>query len=371
MLFKKLGSAPHSVGHRMKIAPVKAFVSFGFLIAGSLWSVAGEARNPGFQGADPHAVFVGEELWVFPTGGPDKHWGSNRLGAWSSSDLQNWKSRGEVINRSKISWFEADGSKRHYLWAPSVIQSRGRWYLYYSIGPQSPTPSRIGVAVAKAPGGPYVDSGRPLLTGGKGFEAIDPMVFKDSRSKKAFLYAGGSAGARLRIFELNPDLVSINREVVVKQPPAFTEAPFMHERNGVYYLSYSHGRWNNASYSVHYATSRSPIGPWRYRGAILKSSRDYQGPGHHSFVKNPRTGGWLIVYHRWEGSNEKSTFDGRRKIAMERVTYAPDGGVNVIKMTDGTSDPVAEARRDQKPNKRSSDELFRTWMHRRDLSKPK
>ncbi len=56
---------------------------------------------------------------------------------------------------------------------------------------------------------------------------------------------------------------------------------------------------------------------------------------------------------------------------MERVTYAPDGGINVIKMTDGTSDPVAEARRDQKPNKRSSDELFRTWMHRRDLSKPK
>jgi hypothetical protein len=38
-------------------------------------------------------------------------------------------------------------------------------------------------------------SGKPLVTGGNGFEAIDPMVFVDPKTKTPYLYAGGSAGA--------------------------------------------------------------------------------------------------------------------------------------------------------------------------------
>ncbi|WP_159317014.1 family 43 glycosylhydrolase, partial [Raoultella terrigena] len=136
-----------------------------------------------------------------------------------------------------------------FLWAPGVATARGKWYLYYSVGPQNPTPSRIGVAVADRPEGPYRDSGKPLVTGelvrdGRGFEAIDPMVFVDPRSGKAYLYTGGSAGARLRVWELNRDMISLAREVPVAQPPQFTEGAFMHERAGTYYLSYSHGRFN-------------------------------------------------------------------------------------------------------------------------------
>lgn len=299
----------------------------------ALMSDKGVARNALFEGADPHAIFIGNALWVFPTGGPGRPWGPSRLGAWSSSDFKCWKSRGEIINRRDIAWFNADGTQRHYLWAPSVIQARGRWYLYYSVGPQHPTPSRIGVAVSRQPAGPYIDNGRPLLTGGKGFEAIDPMVFIDPRSRTPYLYAGGSAGRRLRVFELGPDMVSIKREMPVEQPPAFTEAPFMHERAGIYYLSYSHGRWNNATYSIHYATAPSALGPWQYRGILLASSRLHQGPGHHSFVRDPRSGAWFIVYHRWEGTDEKATFAKRRRIAVDSIGYNADGTIKPIEMT--------------------------------------
>jgi len=206
-------------------------------------------------------------------------------------------------------------------------------YLYYSVGPQNPTPSRIGVAVADRPEGPYRDSGRPLVTGGKGFEAIDPMAFTDPRSGRTYLYAGGSAGARLRVWELNPDMVTIAREVNVDQPPQFTEGAFMHERNGVYYLSYSHGRWNGPDYSVHYATAPSPTGPWRYRGAILTSDARHQGPGHHSFVQMP-SGQWLIVYHRWERRPGPAPFQGERQVAIDRLTYGKDGTIRPIRMTD-------------------------------------
>src|SRR3546814_11154748 len=122
-----------------------------------------------------------------------------------------------------------------------MLAANGRYYFYYSIGPQHPTPSRLGVATCEAPAGPCIDSGQPLLTGGGGFEAIDPMVFADAKSGKTYIYAGGSAGSTLRVFVLTPDPLTIDHEVQVAQPPHFTEGAFMHERDGIYYRSSRHG----------------------------------------------------------------------------------------------------------------------------------
>ena len=312
------------------------FVATVLGIALATTAVAG---NPEFQGADPHAVLIGDELWVFPTGGPGGSWAADRFGAFSSRDLKTWRSRGVSLRRDNIRWIDDDGARDHFLWAPGVARRNGKWYLYYSVGPQNPTPSRIGVAVADRPQGPYRDSGRPLITGGNGFEAIDPMVFDDPRSGKSYLYAGGSAGATLRVWELTTDMVGIAREVKVDQPPMFTEGAFMHERGGIYYLSYSHGRWNGPDYSSHYATAPSPTGPWTYRGAILTSDARHQGPGHHSFVQDP-TGGWLIVYHRWESPPAEAPLKGERQVAIERVHYAADGTILPIEMTDGANAPT-------------------------------
>src|SRR5690606_10045576 len=107
-------------------------------------------------------------------------------------------------------------------WAPGVIEKDGKFYLYYSIGPK---PSHIGVAVAESPSGPFFDSGQPLLAdhGAPGFEAIDAMVFTDPVSGTSYFYAGGSAGANLRVFELAEDMVSFEREISVGTPSRFTE----------------------------------------------------------------------------------------------------------------------------------------------------
>lgn len=304
---------------------------------------AAPAGNPQFEGADPHAMFIGNELWVFPTGGPGGSWAADRFGAFSTRDLKNWRPRGELIRRDQISWIKDDGAPEHFLWAPGVATRNGKYYLYFSVGPQNPTPSRIGVAVADRPEGPYRDSGRPLVTGGQGFEAIDPMVFNDARSGKSYLYAGGSAGSKLRVWELQPDMVTIAREVPVANPPQFTEGAFLHERGGTYYLSYSHGRFNGPSYSVHYATAPSPVGPWKYRGAILTSDATHKGPGHHSFVKAPN-GQWLIVYHRWENPQGAEPYRGERQVAVDRVRYARDGRILPIRMTDGAAAPTLAAR---------------------------
>lgn len=287
--------------------------------------------NPVMPGADPHAAVFGKEFWIYPT---ESRSPEPLFAAYSSRDLQRWERRGTILKLRDVKWIKDDGAPRHFAWAPGIATKNNRGYFYFSVGPQNPTPSRIGVAVGDRPNGPFVDSGKPLVTGDGGFEAIDPMVFVD-KDGAAYLYAGGSAGGKLRVWELEPDMVNLKREVEVATPPEFTEGAFMHERNGIYYLSYSHGGWNDSSYSVHYATAPGPTGPWIYRGCILKSDARHKGPGHHSFIQNPQTKDWFIVYHRWETAEPNGPYRGSRQIAIERVEFGPDGRIKPITMTDG------------------------------------
>jgi beta-xylosidase len=295
------------------------------------------AANPVMDGADPHVAVVDREFWLYPTEPNSRR---PIFAAYRSTDLRRWKREGTILELDKIPWIKADGAPRHHAWAPAMVEKKGRFYFYYSVGPQNPTPSRIGVATAASPAGPFTDSGKPLLTGGDGFEAIDPMVFLDPADGRGWFYAGGSAGSTLRVFELRDDMLGFQREVEVPQPPHFTEAPFMHHRGGIYYLSYSHGRWNDSSYSVHYATAPSPAGPWQYRGRILESDRTHQGPGHHSFVEDPRTRDWFIVYHRWETERKNPPFRGGRKIAVEKIRYDDQGLIQPVRMTDAPRAPA-------------------------------
>src|SRR3546814_14578276 len=93
----------------------------------------------------------------------------------------------------------------------------------------------------------------------------------------------------------------------------------MHERDGIYYLSYSHGRWNDATYSVHYATAPGPTGPWTYRGVILTTDGTYKGPGHHSLFRDPRDGGWRHADHRWERQDRPGPLSVHPPLALQNV----------------------------------------------------
>ena len=281
------------------------------------------AANPVFRAADPHAILIDGTVYVYPTSGAQ-----NQFFVFTSSDLVTWKRHPAVLDFNEIPWIP---SGKH-AWAPAVIENNGRYYFYYSVGPKH---SRIGAAVGTSPLGPFADSGRALLSdeGKPGFEAIDPMVFCDPNTNTCYLYAGGSAGATLRGFEMNPDMISLAREVEVQTPKNFTEGAFMHVRNGTYYLSYSHGSYRHSSYSVHYATSATPTGPWNYQGPILTSDNTYKGPGHHSFFHDPVNDQWYIVYHRWENVSGDGPYSGSRKTAIETIEYESDGRIKPVTMT--------------------------------------
>ena len=303
-----------------------------------------------FTGADPAALVEGGRVWLYPTEDGE------RLYAWSSTNLRSWKRSRPLIERSAIPWIPRDEVRRRLLWAPHMAAANGRWYLYYSLGPQEPWPARIGVAICDTPAGPCRDSGRPLVDGedaddiaarprpacangmaptGTGrfrFEAIDPMVFVDPASGRRLLYAGGSNGSTLRVWELAADMVTTARELPVQQPPCFTEGVWMHVQGGTYHLTYSSGHYDRSDYSVRHATAPTPTGPWTYRGAILSSGGGYKGPGHHAFFQDP-SGGWMMAYHRWEGQAGDGPYhDARRQVALARVRHLPGGAIAPVEL---------------------------------------
>ncbi len=299
----------------------------------------GQAANPFLPAADPHAVLLDGVAYLYPTcGHPRKFY------AFSSRDLATWRNHGPILDFSQIDWIP----QRKAAWAPALAEKDGKHYFYYSVGPK---PSHLGVAVANSPIGPFTDSGRPLLSdnGKSSFEAIDPMVFKDPATDKYYLYAGGSAGATLRVFELAPNMTEFAKEITVQTPPKFTEGAFMHYREGTYYLSYSHGGWRDSSYSVHYASAEGPLGPWEYRGAILVSDETRKGPGHHSFVHDEPTGQAYIFYHRWDNVFGHGPYRGSRGTAIDLLHYGSDGHIKPIIMTDQGVGPL-RLKTDTPPN---------------------
>jgi beta-xylosidase len=304
---------------------MRALLPFAALLAGIPPAASAQEVKSVFAGADPDIELADGQYWIYPTGG-------DGLSVWSSPDRAKWTKSETLIRLKDIAWADADRAPVHFLWAPDMVQANGGWYFYYSVGPQNPTPSRLGVATCKGPAGPCTDSGKPLVTGGNGFEAIDPAVFVDPKTKTAYLYAGGSAGAKLRVWKLKPDMVSIDQEVPVETPPNFTEGAFMHFRKGIYYLSYSAGQWNMSNYQVHYAVALSPTGPWRYGGPLLTGDTRYKGPGHHSFFEDPKDGNWYIVYHRWEGQSGNGPYGGSRRVAIQPIQYRDNGAIELIKM---------------------------------------
>lgn len=287
--------------------------------------------NPLFDGADPDILIDNNKYWIYPTT-EDKP--KKEFFVYSSDDMQRWKRSGPILAAKNISWIEKDGAPSHELWAPGIFKHNNQYYLFYAVGPQNPTPSRIGVAVCSTPNGTFVDSGKPLITGGADFEAIDPMVFQDPASGNIYLYCGGSAGAKLKVYELNDDCISIKKECPVDTPEHFTEAPFMHVRDKTYYLSYSHGVWNSDTYGVYFATATSPTGPWTVRNEILKTDKHHAGPGHHSFAKDPTTGKWYVIYHRWNNAKTNDKMPDVRSVSIDSVEYDTNGIILPIIMTD-------------------------------------
>ena len=221
------------------------------------------------------------------------------LDCFSSKDLVNWTKHEKIITKNHIP------ELNEALWAPSVIEKDGKYYLYFSINdfPKGGDPGGICVAVADAPQGPY---GRAEIIVGEvinGAQPIDQFVFKD-------------------------DDGTMVKEVT---PEKYVEGPFMLKRNGKYYFMWSEGRWTKDDYKVAYAIADSPFGPFERKATILESDPEIgTGAGHHSVFKGPGKDEWYIVYHRHPIG---ATTGNHRVTCIDRLYFEEDGTIRPVKMT--------------------------------------
>jgi arabinan endo-1,5-alpha-L-arabinosidase len=264
-----------------------------------------------------------------------------------SRNLVEWEHLGEAMP-DKPMWAAA-GQR---FWAPDVSRHPdGRYLLYYSAQPNDPQASLcLGVAVAEAPAGPFIDSGQPLLAGGPGFENIDPMRFVDPASGQQLLFWGSGFGP-LRVRALAPDGLSFAldsaAEVVVRPRLAtdyasygyLIEGSWVHYRAGWYYLFYSGDNCcgPDARYAVLVARARQATGPYETlaeatgtAGTILTENDRWQAPGHNSLITDAAGQDWLL-YHAID--RRQPTFDAindeqgrsRRVMLLDKVHYDEAG----------------------------------------------
>ena len=299
--------------------------------------------NPIVDGwyADPEGVVFNDTFWVFPTYSDDFD-KQLHLHAFSSPDLVNWTKHERIIDTSIVPWV------KQALWAPSAIEHRGKYYLFFA-GNDIQNPARpgynpvydkykeggIGVAVADHPGGPYEDLlGKPLLSEFYNMaQPIDQFVYRDNDGTVYFFYGGWQRCNLGRLNEYFTGFIpwedgDLFHEITQE---GYVEGPFMFKRKGTYYFMWSEGGWTNGSYKVAYATAPAVTGPFERQGVILESdSTVATGAGHHSVINVPDTDDWIIVYHRRPIPNEDRD---HRVTCMDRMYFNEDGTIQPIKMT--------------------------------------
>ena len=310
--------------------------------------------NPVIEGwyADPEGIVFDDTYWIYPTlsllHGEDSvkyrkdidrtidavnqdYRIQTHMDAFSSKDLVNWTKHPEVLSVDDISW------AKWALWAPSVIQANGRYYLFFGANDiqDNDQVGGIGVAVADRPEGPFKDAiGKPLI--GEivnGAQPIDQFVYHDEDSGEYYMYYGG--WSHCNVVRLSPDLTSVvpfpdgdvYKEVT---PENYVEGPFMLKRDGKYYFMWSEGGWQGPDYCVSYAIADSPLGPFERVGKILEQDPEIAtGAGHHSVIKGRGDDEYYIVYHRHPLGHGGS----ERVVCIDRLEFDADGKIKPVKMT--------------------------------------
>ena len=261
--------------------------------------------------------------------------------AYSSKDMENWIYEGPIMSARDISWRNDNTSA----WASQMVQYNGKYYLYFCTWDKTASAKQsIGVAEADSPTGPYTPMDEPLVSGNfttpetASHDDIDPTVLitKDEDGTEHRYLAWGNT--RYYICELNEDMTSVkditgDGEVVMHEdvlerkiksaPDSYTEAPWLYERDGKYYLFYAMG-WRE---QMAYAMTDDLMGRYDYVQTIMPPTAT-SNTNHPSVIDfNGKT---YFIYHNGALTNGSGY---RRSICIQELTFDENGYVYPLSET--------------------------------------
>lgn len=322
------------------------------------------------QFGDPYILQTNGQYYMYGTGGGAR----DGFAAYTSTDLVNWKPLGQVyFGKRGKSW------GTHSFWAPEVYEVKGKYYMFYSAQwKHNPTNElenfRIGVAVSNKPEGPFVDiSDKPLFD--PGYPVIDANVFFDTDGR-AYLYfsrccykhavksevadMAKKKGWFKKIeeswvygIELKTDFSGVmGKPVLLLRPPVsmsdkqsewesrsvtarevnrrWTEGSVTFKKDSTYYMMYSANHFGGEHYAVGYATSASPLGPYKKAAdnPVLQkntaSGGKVTGTGHNSIAYSPDGREMFCVYHgrTLATGDERVVFIDRMEVKNGKITVS-------------------------------------------------
>ncbi|TAH04900.1 MAG: glycoside hydrolase [Sphingobacteriales bacterium] len=247
---------------------------------------------------------------------------------FSTTDMKHWTEHPSPLNTSIFKWAKDDA------WASQVIERNGKFYWFVAITHDSTHRGKaIGVAVADNPKGPFKDAiGKALITNDMTTEAkiswddIDPTVMIDKG--QAYLFWGNTT---LHYVKLQENMIEMEGAFKKIELPKFTEAPWVHQRNGWYYLSYAY----EFPEKIAYAMSRNIEGPWEYKG-ILNEIAGNSNTNHQAIVAYK--GQWYFIYHNGALVPDAGSF--HRSVCIDYLYYNKDGTMKRVVMTSEGVKPI-------------------------------
>jgi hypothetical protein len=239
-------------------------------------------------------------------------------------NLNNWcchgvafRTRLDCGHESDTPWTDGE------LFAPDVVEKDGKYYLYayifYTIG---------CVAISDRPEGPFqllsqykVPDNSPQSISERVF--VDPGVLVDDDGR-VYIYCGYQ---RSYMAELNADnMYEVIQDTFIPDiisAEGFFEACSPRKVGDTYYMIYS----PKIGSRLAYATSKTPTGPFEFRGDIVDNGVDYPGGNNHGSICDIN-GQWYIFYHRTTNGTVMS-----RRGCVERIEILPDGTIPQVEMT--------------------------------------
>jgi beta-xylosidase len=310
---------------------------------------AARSGNPILPGkyADPEAHVFNNAYWIFPT--YSAPYDEQRfMDAFSSRDLVTWTKHERVLDIADIPW------AKRALWAPSVIEKDGWYYLFFGANDiQSDQElGGIGVARSRSPAGPFKDYlGRPLIDKfHNGAQPIDQMVFRDRDGAYYIVYGGWRHCNIARLTDDFTGFVPFADGTIFKEitPKGYVEGAYMMMVGDQYYFMWSEGGWTGPDYAVAYAVGTSSFGPFERVGTILKQDPTVAtGAGHHSVLRSPASGKSYIVYHRRPLGETDRNY---RVVSIEDLRFDKAGRILPVVITkEGVpADSIAPGRRNDR-----------------------
>ncbi|MFV0607470.1 MAG: family 43 glycosylhydrolase [Niabella sp.] len=295
-------------------------------------------NNPVLKGyyADPDILYAEKtgKYYIYPTTDGFDGWGGYYFKTFSSPDLVHWKDEGTILDLKKdVTWAHTNA------WAPAIIEkkmAKGKYKYYYYFS----AAGNIGVAVADDPTGPFKDAGTPIVPKDKERgQEIDPDVFQDPVTGKAYLYWGNGY---MRVAELNDDMLTIKPATIKVITPdrTFREGTDVFYRKGKYYFLGSEDDTRSENYRVRYGYADNPMGPITVpdNNLILAkdASKGIYGTGHNSVLQIPGKDQWYIVYHRFkrpEGIRMGSAAGFHREVCIDVMAFDENGLIKKVMPT--------------------------------------